>query len=82
MRILILSLLLTGCITTSVNNEPEPKRYYSCNPTMKKMLPSVAQNCFETLIKRDKDYDADEITKACFGYALKAVCSPCIEGCF
>ena len=76
MKILLLSLLVTGCITTSIDRKNHGHKYFLCTPAMKKMMPSVAQNCFETMSKREKNYDADEITKACYEYALKAVCSP------
>jgi len=70
MRIILLAILLTGCVTY-----PTAVKRFECNAEEKKRLHRVVTPCLESMFL-NAPYRDDEVAEKCHAIALRTVCRP------
>lgn len=70
MRIILLAMLLTGCITV-----PVFEKQYECTDKQKDRLPTVVNNCINSSLL-NSEYRESSVIDRCHAVGLRSVCNP------
>ena len=70
MRIILLAIMLTGCITV-----PVFEKQYECTDQQKNRLPTVVNNCINSALF-NSEYRHSSVIDRCHSVGLRTVCNP------